>query len=73
MSKERLWLPRWHNKKSTCNAGDLGGVDSIPGVKKIPWRRKWQPSVFSPGKSCGKRGLAGYSPCGPKELDMMRG
>ena len=36
-----------------------------------PWRRKWQPSpVFLPGKPHGQRSLAGYSPWGPKELDM---
>ena len=35
-------------------------------VRKIPWRRKWQPTpVFLPGKSHGQRSLAGYSPCGP--------
>ena len=34
-----------------------------PWVRKIPWRRKWQPTpVFSPGKSHGQRILAGYSP-----------
>ena len=32
-------------------------------VRKIPWRRKWQPSsVFLPGKSHEQRSLAGYSP-----------
>ena len=31
-------------------------------VRKIPWRRKWQPTpVFLPGKSHGQRSLAGYS------------
>ena len=40
-------------------------------VRKIPWRRKWQPTpVFLPGKSCGQRSLVGYSPWGCKELDM---
>ena len=39
-------------------------------VGKIPWRRKWQPTlVFSPGKSHGWRILVGYSPWGCKELD----
>ena len=29
-----------------------------PWVRKIPWRRKWQPSpVFWPGESHGQRGL----------------
>ena len=42
-----------------------------PWVGKIPWRRKWQPSlVFLPGKSHGQRSLAGYSPWGCKESDM---
>ena len=34
-----------------------------PQVRKIPWRRKWQPiPVFLPRKSHGQRRLAGYSP-----------
>ena len=41
-----------------------------PWVRKIPWRRKWQPTpVFYPGKSHRQRSLAGYSPWGHKELD----
>ena len=52
----------------TANAGD---VDSIPGVRKIPWRRKWQPTpAFLPRKSHGPRSLAGYNPWGRKESDM---
>ena len=40
-------------------------------VRKIPWRRKWQPTpVFLPGKSHGQRSLVGYSPWGDKESDM---
>ena len=32
-------------------------------VRKIPWRRKWQPTpVFLPGESHGQRSLVGYSP-----------
>ena len=54
-------------QETACNAGDLG---LIPVVRKIPWRRNWQPiPVFSPGKSHGQRSLPGYSPWGPKELD----
>ena len=31
-------------------------------VRKIPWRRKWQPTpVFLPGQSQGQKSLAGYS------------
>jgi len=34
-----------------------------PWVRKIPWRRAWQPTpVFLPGESPGLRSLAGYSP-----------
>ena len=41
-----------------------------PWVRKILWRRKWQPTaVFSPGKSHGQRNLMGYSPWDCKELD----
>ena len=42
---------------------------SIPGVRKIPWRRAWQPApAFLPGESHGRRSLAGCRPCGCKEL-----
>ena len=41
-----------------------------PWVRKIPWRRKWQPTpVFLPRKSHGRRSLVGYSPPGRKESD----
>ena len=39
-------------------------------VRKIPWRRAWQPSpVLLSGESHGQRSLAGYSAWGRKELD----
>ena len=39
-------------------------------VRKIPWRRKWQPTpVILPGESHGRRSLVGCSPQGRKELD----
>ena len=32
-----------------------------PWVRKIPWRREWQPTpVFLPAESHGQRSLAGY-------------
>ena len=44
---------------------------SNPWVKKIPWRRAWQPTpVFLPGESHGQRSLGGYSPWGHRESDM---
>ena len=39
-------------------------------IRKIPWRRKWQPTpVLLPGKSHGQRSLANYSPWDRKESD----
>ena len=53
-------------KKPPANAGDAG---FNPWVRKIPWKRKWQPSpVFLPGKSHGQMSLVGYSPSGRKGL-----
>ena len=46
-------------KNLPANAGDM----SVIPVRKIPWRRKWQPTpVFLPGKSHGRRSLVSYSP-----------
>ena len=43
----------------------------LPQVRKIPWRRQWQPTpVFLPGKFHGQRSLGGYSPWDCKESDM---
>ena len=43
-----------------------------PWVRKIPWRRKWQPTpVFLPGKSHGWRSLVGYSLWGGKESERI--
>ena len=40
-----------------------------PWVRRIPWRREWQPSlVHLPGESHGRR----YSPCGHKESDTTK-
>ena len=55
-------------KELAFYTGDPG---LIPQVGKIPWRRKWEPTlVFLPGKSHGQRSLEGYSPWGHKESDM---
>ena len=54
-------------KESACQCR-IHGFD--PWVRKIPWRRKWQPTpVFLPGKSHGQRSLVGYDPWGCNELD----
>ena len=40
-----------------------------PSLRKIPWRRKWQPMpVFLPGKSHGQRSLADYGPWDRKRV-----
>ena len=39
-----------------------------PGLEKIPWRRKWQPTpVFLLGEFHGQRSLEGYSPWSHKQ------
>ena len=56
------WLS---GKESSCQ-GRRRKFD--PWVRKIPWRRKWQPiPIFLPGKSHGQRSLASYSSQGPKD------
>ena len=41
-------------------------------VGKIPWRRKWQPTlIFLPGESHGERSLAGCSLCGCKSWTRL--
>ena len=55
--------------KSICLQCGRPGFN--PWLRKIPWRRKWQPTpVFLPGKFHGQRSLAGYSLWGRKESDM---
>ena len=71
-------LPQWPFqvlalvvKIPPANAGDIRehGLDTW--IRKIPWRREWEPTpVFLPGESHGERNLMGYSPWGHKELDM---
>ena len=40
-----------------------------PWVRKIPWRRKWQPTPgILPGKSHGQRSLVGYNPWGRRRV-----
>ena len=57
-------------KNPPANAGDSRHRFD-PWVGKIPWSRKWQPTlVFLPGKFHGQRSLAGYSAWGCKDSDM---
>ena len=53
------------------NLTTIGRPKFNPWVRKITWRRKWQPTpVFLPGKLHGRKSLVGYSPWGHKELDI---
>ena len=59
------------DKDPTCQNRRCKGLRFICWVKKIPWRRKWLPTlVFLPGELHGQRSLAGYSPCDGKDSDM---
>ena len=54
-------------KESACQFRRHRRLGFHPWVRKIPWSRKWQPTlVFLPGKFHGQRSLAGYSPWGHK-------
>ena len=63
--KETIDFPWWLSGKES--AGQCRRRRFDPWVRKIPWRRKWQPSpVFLPGESHGQRSLVGYNPWGCK-------
>jgi len=50
-------------KNPHANAGDIRDAGSNPWVRKIPWRRAWQPTpLFLSGESQELRSLVGYSP-----------
>ena len=50
-------------KNPPANPRDARDVGLIPGLGRIPYRRKWQPDpVFLPRKFHGQRSLVGYSP-----------
>ena len=50
-------------KEFTCQCRRYWRLGFDPWVRKISWRRKWQPPpVFLPGKSYGQRRLVGYRP-----------
>ena len=64
-------LPQWlSGTESTCQCRRCR---FNPWLRKIPRRRKWQPTpVFLPRKSHGQRSLEGYSPWGLKESDTTQ-
>ena len=63
---------RFFTTRVTRGATNVGEASSIS-VGKIPWRRKWQPTlVFLPGKSHGLGSLVDYTPwdCGRVKKDL---
>ena len=64
-TSHELLLPWWLRRQRLCSQCRRPRIN--PWVRRIPWRRKWQPTpVFLPGKSHGQRSLVGYSPWGCK-------
>ena len=60
-------FPRWLSGKESTRQCRRRGFD--PWSRKIPWRRKWQPTpVFWPENPHGQRTLAGCSPQGRKNV-----
>ena len=58
-------------KEPACQCRRLKRCRFDPWVRKIPWRRAWQPTPVSlPGESHRQRSLADYSPWGRKAPDM---
>ena len=71
VAKSRTRLSDWSDlkwlsdKESTCQHRRPKRCGFDPWVRRILWRRKWQPTpVFLPRKSHGQRSLKGYSPWG---------
>ena len=60
-------------KNLLANAGDIKRCGFHSWVRKIPWRRVWQPtSVILPGEILEQRSLAGYSPQGHTQSDRTK-
>ena len=58
-----FWLCWGLSGKESTSQGRTLGYELW--VRKIIWRRKWQPTpIFLPGKCHGQRSLAGYRPQG---------
>ena len=59
-----------NGKEPACQCKRFKRLEFNSWVRKIPWRRKWQPTpLFLPGESHGQRSLVGYSPWNHKESD----
>ena len=63
-------LPSGPGAKTPCSQSWGPEPRLNPWVRKISWRKQWQPTpVILPGKSHGRRNPVGYSPWGRKESD----
>ena len=59
-------------REPACQCRRLGRCELDPWVRKIPWRRKWQPTpVFTPREAHGQCSLGGYRPWGPKSRTQL--
>ena len=56
-------------KNPPANVGDTRNMGSVPGLGRSPVGGNGNPLQYLPGKSHGRKSLAGYSPCGHKELE----
>ena len=60
-------------KELACQCRRLKRQRFHPWVRKIPWKRAWQPTpVFLPGKSHGQRSLMDYGPQSHKGSIMTK-
>ena len=67
-SHSHIGLPWWLRQSRICLQCRRPRFN--PWVRKVPWRRKWQPTpVFLSGEFHRQRSLAGYSQWNCKELD----
>ena len=58
-------------KEPACQCRRCKRCGFDPWVRKVSWKRKWQPTpVFLPGECHGQRSLAGCRPWHCKELNM---
>ena len=65
----RIPLGDASGKEPTCQCRRYKRLGFNPQLRKISWRRAWQPTqVLLPGESHGQRSLAGYSPRGSQRV-----
>ena len=58
-------------KEPVCQCWRHKRLGFHPWVRKIPWRRAWQPTpVFLPGESLGQRSLVGCSPLESQRVEQ---